>query len=203
MSTNDSAQPGTTRYRTIDVSEANDAALWRTRCWLEHAVIGLNLCPFARPVHRQGHLWLALSDARDESRLLTDLQGELNYLLQADPILVGSVILIHPFALNDFYVFNDFLGIADQYLSERGLSSECQIASFHPMYQFAGTRWTDVTNNSNRSPFPMLHLLRESSVSKAVDIHPDTNQISPVNQQVLTELGEAGWAELRRQWDKL
>lgn len=191
------------RVISTQVSQADDPVLWRSRCWLEQAVIGLNLCPFANAVHSQKRLWLAFSDATNAQTLLMDLRNELNCLQNADPQRIESILLVHPHALHDFAQYNDFLDLADQLLATAELAGVVQIASFHPHYRFADVSVDDVSNNTNRSPFPMLHLLREASVTRAVQSHPDTHEISLTNQRVLTELGEAGWADLRQQWDKL
>jgi hypothetical protein len=198
-----SPSPRIVRISSAEVSAEDDPCLWQSRCWLEHAVIGLNLCPFANAVHSSRRLWFVLSMATDPEQLLTDLDAELQKLQEADAQTVESVLIIHPKALLDFSEYNDFLGIADHLVTAQDLDGVVQIASFHPNYQFAGVDPADVSNNTNRSPFPMLHLLRETSVSRAVDTHPDTHGISQTNHQVLTEMGGAGWAELSQRWDKL
>ena len=171
----------------------DDQVITDTRRWVERAVIGLNLCPFAGAVHARGRIRLRVSPASDEAALLEDLQRELLYLCDADPAQWETTLLVHPRVLGDFLDYNDFLGLADALLEDLGLDGIMQIASFHPRYQFAGTAVDDVTNNTNRSPYPMLHILREASVEKAVDTFPDTAEISERNQRTLLELGPQGW----------
>ncbi len=148
-------------------------AIEDTRRWLEAAVIGLNLCPFAKAVHGKGQIRWVLSDARQPKALLADLAQELQFLAAADPQTVETTLLVHPHVLDDFLDFNDFLDVADAALVDLGLDGTLQIASFHPQYQFADGEPDDITNHSNRSPYPTLHLLRESSIARAVASVPD------------------------------
>jgi hypothetical protein len=168
----------------------------RTRRWLERAVIGLDLCPFAGPVHRQGRIRYFVSDARDEAALKHDLLAELRLLHETDPGAVETTLLIHPEVLTDFLDYNDFLGVADAAVAELGLEGELQVASFHPDYQFAGTSPDDVGNATNRSPYPTLHLLRERSISRAVDAYEAIEQIGERNEQTLRRLGSDGWERM-------
>ena len=176
----------------------DDAAtvLTATRAWVDRAVIGLNLCPFAKAVQVRGQLRYVVSTARDEAALLADLADELQSLAAADPAVTETTLLIHPGVLQDFLDFNDFLGAAEATLEALGLEGELQIASFHPQYRFAGSAADDVTHCSNRSPYPTLHLLRESSIDAAVAAFPDTAAIYERNIATLRELGPAGWARL-------
>jgi len=167
-----------------------------TQAWLEKAVIGLNLCPFAKAVHLKQQIRYALSEATDEEALLVDLVRELVFLDDADPEQVEMTLLIHPHVLGDFLDYNDFLDMADEAVSELGLDGEIQVASFHPVYQFEGTDPDDIANFSNRSPFPTLHLLRERSVEQAVAAFPDAAAIYERNIETLQRLGHAGWARL-------
>ncbi len=167
-----------------------------TQAWLEKAVIGLNLCPFAKAVHLRRQIRYVLSEATDEQGLLADLMRELEHLAQADAEALDTTLLIHPGVLTDFLDFNDFLGLADAAVAELGLEGEIQVASFHPQYQFAGTEPDDIENFSNRAPYPTLHLLRESSIERAVAASADAEGIYERNIQTLQKLGPVGWREL-------
>lgn len=167
-----------------------------TQHWLEKAVIGLNLCPFAKAVHAQGRIRWVLSTATSTDALLQDLVAELKALADADPADVDTTLIVHPQVLNDFLDYNDFLDVADAALDELDLAGVLQVASFHPQYQFAGTQAEDIENCTNRSPHPCLHLLREDSVDKAVVAYPDAAGIYQRNQQRLKQLGWAGWQHL-------
>lgn len=173
-----------------------DAIIAATRIWLEKAVIGLNLCPFAKAVYVKNQVRFVVSEARNLDRLLDDLDRELLHLAQADPAETDTTLLIHPWVLNDFLDFNDFLDLADGVVVEHGLDGVLQIASFHPDYQFADTEPDDIGNYSNRSPYPMLHLLREESLDKAVTAFPEAADIFERNIAALEALGLAGWQAL-------
>ncbi len=176
--------------------EMHDAMIARTQRWLETAVIGLNLCPFAKAVHVKRQVRYVVSDAKDAEGLLVDLLEELQALYDADPDEIETTLIVHPYVLEDFLDYNDFLDIADAAVSELGLDGEIQVASFHPDYQFAGTDLDDPGNYSNRSPYPTLHLLRETSVAKAVAAFPDAGQIYERNIETLQALGKDGWRAL-------
>lgn len=167
-----------------------------TRVWLERAVIGLNLCPFAKSVHVKGQIHYAVSRAQTSQDLLQALIFELNELLALDASARDTTLLIAPDCLADFLDFNDFLAQADQALVGMGLDGVLQIASLHPQYQFAGTTADDVTNFTNRSPYPTLHLLREDSIDRAVDAFPDAESIFERNMETMERIGTAGWAAL-------
>ena len=171
-------------------------AIAATRHWLEQAVIGLNLCPFARAVHVKRQIRWVESAARDEQELREDLVRELQYLAAADAATVDTTLLIHPYVLNDFLDYNDFLDVADAAVEALGLTGVLQVASFHPGYRFEGTAPDDVANFSNRSPHPMLHLLREDSISRAVAAFPEAATIYERNVQTLRRLGALGWEQL-------
>jgi hypothetical protein len=171
-------------------------AIAATRHWLEQAVIGLNLCPFARAVHLKQQIRWVDSPARDVQGLLCELLAELRFLAAADPEQVETTLLIHPQVLADFLDYNDFLDVADAALGELGLTGVLQVASFHPDYRFAGTAPDDAANFSNRSPYPMLHLLREDSIARAVAAVPDVAAIYERNIDTLRRLGAAGWHRL-------
>lgn len=174
----------------------DEEAIAATREWLERAVIGLGLCPFAKAVHVKGQIRYAVSDARNASSLLDDLQRELHTLAEAAPEAIDTTLLIHPFSLNDFLDYNDFLETADELVEAEGFAGILQVASFHPRYQFAGTSADDITNYSNRSPYPILHLLREASIDAAVAAFPEAEAIYEKNIETLERLGHDGWQAL-------
>ena len=176
-----------------------DIVLRETQAWLTRAVIGLNLCPFAKAVHARNQVRYAVSEARDGDALLAELCAEMDRLVACDPDEIDTTLLMHPQVLNDFLDFNDFLGAADEALAERGYEGILQIASFHPQFQFAGTDADDVSNASNQSPYPTLHLLRETSVDRAVAAFPQAAAIYENNMRTLEALGAEGWAALQAQ----
>ncbi len=176
---------------------ANDA-IAATRTWIERAVIGLNLCPFAKAVYAAERIRYVVTDAETTNALLHDLEHELRTLAEASADLVETTLLIHPRVLTAFLDYNDFLDDADRAVDRLGLSGVLQIASFHPDYQFAGASPDDVTNHTNRSPWPMLHLLREASVEAAVAAFPDTEKISERNIELLRRLGRRGLMDALR-----
>lgn len=167
-----------------------------TQLWLEKAVIGLNLCPFAKSVHVNHRLRYVLSEAETPEELLKELAHELLLLMRSDPEEVETTLLVHPRVLNDFLDFNDFLGAADALVEDLKLDGELQVASFHPDYQFEGTDIDDVSNFSNRSPYPTLHLLRETSIERATQTMADTDSIFETNIETLEKLGLEGWKAL-------
>jgi hypothetical protein len=164
--------------------------------WLERAVIGLNLCPFAKSPHVKGLIHCAVSSATEPGQLRSDLMEELQALVALEPQVRETTLLIAPDCLADFYDFNDFLAEADRVLRAQQVEGEIQIASFHPRYQFAGTQVDDIENFTNRSPYPMLHLIREASMDRAVEAFPQAEAIFETNMQTLRELGEDGWRAL-------
>ena len=167
-----------------------------TEAWLTHAVIGLNLCPFAKSVHVNRRLRYVVSEVETPEELLRLLAKELLFLQRADPEEIETTLIVHPQVLQDFLDFNDFLGAADALVEDLELDGEFQIASFHPKYQFDGTDEADISNYSNRSPYPTLHLLRESSIERAVETMADTDAIYENNLATLEKLGLAGWMAL-------
>jgi uncharacterized protein len=173
------------------------AIIAATKQWIERAVIGLDLCPFARAVHLQGRIRYVVSAAASPEELLADLRGELQALAAADPAETETTLLVHPDALADFLDYNDFLGVADEAVARLGLTGILQIASFHPRYRFAGTGLDDIENYTNRSPYPMLHLLREASVERAVAAFPEAAGIYEKNIATLRRLGHPGWRALK------
>jgi uncharacterized protein len=167
-----------------------------TQRWLERAVIGLNLCPFAKVVHVKQQIHYVVSHATSRLALRAELSQELCDLVALDAQVRDTSLLIVPTLLPDFLDFNDFLAEADDVLAELDLDGVIQIASFHPDYQFAGTRADDITNFTNRSPYPTLHLIREASIDKAVAAFPEPEAIFETNMQTLEKLGLAGWEAL-------
>ena len=167
-----------------------------TEDWLTKAVIGLNLCPFAKSVHVNRRLRYVVSEVDTSEELLRLLAKELLFLQRADPEEIETTLIVHPRVLEDFLDFNDFLGAADALVEDLELDGEFQIASFHPRYQFDGTAEDDISNYSNRSPYPTLHLLRESSIERAVETMADTDAIYENNLATLEKLGLAGWMAL-------
>jgi len=174
----------------------HDDIIAATRNWLEKAVIGLNLCPFAKSVYVKDQVRIIVSDAKDPAALLEHLMTELRLLADSDPEEIDTTLLVHPYVLQRFLDFNDFLEIADAALEDMGLEGELQVADFHPKFQFAGTTLNDVSNNTNRSPFPTMHLIRESSIDRAVEAFPDAATIYERNIALMQELGREGWDAL-------
>jgi hypothetical protein len=176
--------------------EAAETVVVATRRWLETAVIGLNLCPFARAVHVRDQIRYTVSAATTAEALLADLIAELRALAAAEPEKIETTLLIHPAVLTDFLDYNDFLGIAEAAVADLGFEGVIQIASFHPRYRFAGTAENDIENYTNRSPYPLLHLLREASVERAVAAFPDAAGIYEKNIATMRRLGIEGWRRL-------
>ena len=178
-----------------------ELAIAETRAWVRRAVIGLNLCPFARAVDAKDQIRYVFSDATDAETLLATLVVELQRLADTDPALVDTTMLIHPRVLGDFEDFNDFLELADAAVEDLDLDGVLQVASFHPGFQFADTEPDDVTNATNRSPYPTLHLLREDSVDRAVAAFPEAEAIFERNMETLEKLGAKGWADVKKSWE--
>ena len=181
------------------MSSAAETVIAETRAWVDRAVIGLNLCPFAKAVQVKGQIRYIVTGAADTDALLDALRAELRLLADADPAQVETTLLIHPGVLTDFLGFNEFLGVADAALEALGYAGVLQVASFHPQYQFAGTAADDVTNATNRSPYPTLHLLREASIDQAVAAFPEAKTIYERNIRTLQALGPQGWSALEAQ----
>jgi uncharacterized protein len=167
-----------------------------TQRWLERAVIGLNLCPFAKAVHVKKQIRYVVSSATTIEELHTELIKELELLAETTAEKVDTTLLIHPHVLTDFLDYNDFLDVVDETLDELDLAGELQVASMHPHYQFADTQPDDMENYTNRSPYPTLHLLREDSVDKAVAAFPEADQIFEKNIATMKKLGHEGWDKL-------
>lgn len=167
-----------------------------TRRWIERVVIGLNLCPFAKAVVAKGQVRIVVSDASTEDALLHTLGEELLLLRDTAAAELDTTLIVHPDVLTDFHEYNDFLDQADALLDSLELTGDIQVASFHPDYQFADTDLDDAANNTNRGPYPILHLLREDSVSRAVEAYPEPDAIIERNITTMTELGNDGFRTL-------
>ena len=177
-------------------SPSHDEAIAATGRWLERAVIGLNLCPFAKSVQVKKQVRYVISDATDSDTLLTDLERELAYLTMVSPVETDTTLLIHPYVLNDFDDFTDFLDLVDVFVRTQGLAGTLQVANFHPDYCFSDAEPDDIGNHTNRSPYPTLHLIREASIDRAVAAFPDASKIYERNIETLERLGIEGWRAL-------
>ena len=174
----------------------DEEILSKTRHWLEKAVIGLNLCPFAKAVYVKNQMRLVVSHARHADDLLEELDRELDLLVATPVEELETTLLIHASLFDDFLDFNDFLEIAEGVVDEHGLDGIVQLASFHPQFQFEGTEPDDISNFTNRAPFAILHLLREESVGRAVETYPEVDTIYQNNIQTMQTLGREGWKNL-------
>lgn len=172
------------------------AILAATEAWLEKAVIGLNLCPFAKSVHVKKQIRYVLSGATTPEALLSELMDELQTLSDASPEDIDTTLLIHPDVLTDFLDYNEFLDVVDAAVEDMGLEGELQVASFHPQFQFADTEPDEISNYTNRAPYPTLHLIREASIARAVESFPDAAEIFEKNIDTLERLGHEGWDKL-------
>ena len=176
--------------------DPTDIVIADTRRWLERAVIGLNLCPFAKSVYVKNQVHCVVCPGHDPGELLASLRAELLALSAADPAERDTTLLMAPNMLGEFLEFNDVLDRADAVLVELQLDGVLQIASFHPDYQFADAAPGDITNATNRAPYPTLHLLREASIDRAVEAFPEADAIYEANMATLRRLGPNGWAAL-------
>lgn len=181
---------------TPNLNADDDAIIAATTAWLERAVIGLNLCPFAKAVHVKKQIRYVVAPATSPEQLLETLMDELQLLSDTDPEKIDTTLLIHPFVLNDFLDYNEFLDVADAAVEDMQLDGELQVASFHPDYQFADTDQNDISNYTNRAPYPILHLLREASIEKAVEAFPEAAEIFDKNIATMEQLGHDGWDKL-------
>lgn len=178
---------------------STELVIAHTRAWVNRVVIGLNLCPFAKPVEKKAQIRYVVTAAESVDALLKALWAEARLLLDADPAAIETTLLIHPKALTDFFAYNDFLTVAEAALADLGGDGVLQLASFHPRYQFDGTESDDVSNATNQSPYPTLHLLREASVSRALATYPNPDTIFETNIRTLNALGSEGWQALQAQ----
>lgn len=179
-----------------DKDDDDDRVIALTQAWINEAVIGLNLCPFAKAVYVKQQIRYVVSHAETAAALAEELRRELQHLQASDADAIDTTLLIHPRVLQDFFDYNSFLETADEVLLEAGLEGELQIASFHPEYQFADALPDDIDNYTNRSPYPVLHLLRESSIDKAVQAFPEAEAIFERNIDTMRDLGIKGWNQL-------
>lgn len=180
----------------VSASRVAEQAIARTRVWLDRAVIGLNLCPFAKSVVAKNQVHFVVYEGDEPEELLDVLRIELDALAATDPEQRDTTLLIATGCLADFWDFNGFLPRADRVLRKAGLDGTLQIASFHPQYQFMDAEADALSNYTNRAPFPTLHLLRESSIDRAVQAFPQAELIFEKNMQTLEQLGHSGWAAL-------
>ena len=167
-----------------------------TQIWLEKAVIGLNLCPFAKAPYVKNRIRISVSHAKHLDHFLEDLDHELQLLNNTPSTTLETTLLIHPNLFPDFLLFNEMLEIADQAILDNKLEGVIQIAPFHPNFQFEGTESNDISNYTNRSPYPTLHLIREESITKANAAFPDTSTIFERNIALLEKMGHTGWNKL-------
>jgi hypothetical protein len=181
---------------TQPCAPTSEVVIAATRAWIERAVIGLNLCPFAKAVYLKDQIRYAVSEAEDTTGLLVDLQRELSRLSKVPARTVDTTLLIHPRVLGAFLDYNDFMAVVNHTIEELELDGVIQVASFHPAYQFADTASDDVVNNTNRSPYPMLQLLREASMTRAVGAFHETEDIYLKNMDTMRRLGVSGWNAL-------
>lgn len=181
---------------TANLNADDEQIVAATRRWLERAVIGLNLCPFAKSVYVKEQVRYVVSNATTPEALLETLMEELQALSDTDPGQVDTTLLIHPWVLTDFLDYNEFLDVADAALEDMQLDGELQVASFHPDYQFADTDPNDISNYTNRAPYPILHLLREDSIARAVEAFPEASEIFEKNIDTMEKLGHEGWDKL-------
>jgi hypothetical protein len=177
-------------------AQNHNATIRATRIWLERAVIGLNLCPFAKAVHVHQRVRYLVSGAQSHDELLEELSSELHLLKETDPDIIETTLLIHPDVLTEFIEYSFFLTKVDSLLSKQGFAEEFQVASFHPYYEFSDAEPDDIENYTNRSPYPTLHLIRESSIERAVSAFPDASDIYDKNIENLRRLGHEGWQRL-------
>ena len=175
---------------------SNEDAIAATKLWLEKAVIGLNLCPFAKGVYVKNQVRYVVSAAQTPEELLAEVLKEFEVLAEARRADIDTILLIHPQVLTDFLDYNDFLEVVDNALEEVDLAGILQVASMHPQYQFADTEPDDITNYTNRSPYPTLHILREESIDEAVAAFPEAEMIYEKNMETMQKLGHEGWNAL-------
>ena len=168
----------------------------QTRHWIEEAVIGLNLCPFAKSVYQKGLVRVVVSQARHLDGFLDELDRELLLLRDTPAAEIETTLLVHPKLFPEFEVFNDFLNVVDDVLQEHELEGEIQVAPFHPKFQFEGTEPSDISNATNWSPYPTLHLLREASIEQVIDAGADPDAIVERNVALLQQMGLSGWEKI-------
>jgi uncharacterized protein len=175
---------------------SDQAIAEQTRYWIEEAVIGLNLCPFAKSVYQKGLVRVVVSQARHLDGFLDELDRELLLLRDTPANEIETTLLVHPKLFPEFEVFNDFLNVVDDVLQEHALEGEIQVAPFHPKFQFEGTAPSDITNATNWSPYPTLHLLREASIEQVIDAGADPDAIVERNVALLQQMTAEEWHKL-------
>lgn len=180
----------------MNTNISNEDIIAATKLWLEKAVIGLNLCPFAKGVYVKNQVRYVVSTAQTPEELLAEVLKEFEVLAEARREDIDTTLLIHPHVLTDFLDYNDFLEVVDNALEEVDLAGILQVASMHPQYQFADTELDDITNYTNRSPYPTLHILREESIDEAVAAFPEAEMIYEKNMKTMQKLGHDGWNAL-------
>jgi hypothetical protein len=173
--------------KAANANLGSETILATVRAWVDTLVVGLNLCPFAKRELVAARVRFVATDASTQEQLLTALYAELA-LLNADDSIETS-LLVHPEVLTDFLDYNDFLDLVDMLIEDMGLDGVIQIASFHPDYQFGGTQIDDAENYTNRAPYPLLHLLREASLERAIESHPDVAAIPERNIALMNSMG--------------
>lgn len=181
---------------TDSAQEFRNQVVRDMQTWLERAVIGLNLCPFAKSVHVKGQIRYVVSLASDRAAILEELKRELLKLEADDPAFIDTSLIMLPACFGNFFEFNDFLKQVERLVTNMKLDGVIQVASFHPLFQFAGTDSDDIGNFTNRAPYPTLHLLREASIDRAVEAFPQAEAIFSKNIETLRKLGPSGWAQL-------
>ena len=179
-----------------NVEQADSVVIEDTRRWLQRAVIGLNLCPFAKSVDVKGLVHYAVTRSVGFKDLLADLKFELNALAALEDTARDTTLFIAPDGLQDFLEYNDFLAQANRLLAKMGFDGVFQLASLHPQYQFADAPADAITNFTNRSPYPTLHLIREASIDRAVKAFPHAEAIFETNMRTMERIGHDGWAAL-------
>ncbi|MEH6446428.1 MAG: DUF1415 domain-containing protein [Oceanospirillaceae bacterium] len=176
--------------------ELQQQQLESSQQWVEKIVVGLNLCPFAKPVIKANGLRYALTQSVVRDELIAFFLAELELISNANELTIATSLVIYPNALGDFYDYLDFVAQCEELLAQAGLNAEFQIASFHPDYQFAGVSEDDVSHWTNRSPFPMLHLIREAQMSRVLANHPNPDSIPERNIELLREMGKKAILQL-------
>lgn len=180
----------------IPMNADTQTVIQHTLTWLEKAVIGLNLCPFAKAPHAKGRIRISVSRAKHLDGFLEDLDRELQFLAEVPPEETETTLLVHPSLFTEFLIFNDMLDLADAAITDNRLEGIIQIAPFHPRFQFEGTAPDDISNYTNRSPYPTLHLIREDSIAKAIEAFPNAADIFERNIALLENMGHDGWSKL-------
>ncbi len=175
---------------------SDDVVIANTKAWLEKAVIGLNLCPFAKAVYIKNQIRITVSHAKHLDAFLEDIDREFDYLKNCEQAETETSLLVHASLFDDFFIFNDMLDIVDDMIVEHGVEGVWQIAPFHPRFQFEGTDENDIGNYTNRSPYPTLHFIREDGIADAMKNFPDAATIFERNIEKLQAMGHEGWDAL-------